>query len=160
MAKWNVTENAVYLSLFPLWNWIPPFLHVLVNFPMQPFCFFSLSFASLLWKRLISPGYFSVLQLSCDCHLLPQSKAESTPLFQELPGLPWSGKELATKLHSEEGVVLALHTNHFTCFTCIEIFCLLWSWRAALLLERQLTCSLIAGQTLLLWFSMKIGISV
>lgn len=92
-------------------------------------------------KRLVSPGYFSVLQLSCDCHLLPQSKAQSTPLFQELAGQPWSRKQQATKLHNDKGVLLALHTNHFTCFTCIEIFCLLLSWRAALLLRRQLTCS-------------------
>lgn len=142
MAKWNVTENAVHLSLFPLWNRVPPFLHMLVNSPVQPPFFFPPYLLPLCFeKRVVSPGYFSVLQLSCDWHLLPQSKAQSTPLFQELAGQPWSRKQQATKLHNDKGVLLALHTNHFTCFTCIEIFCLLLSWRAALLLGRQLTCS-------------------
>lgn len=59
--------------------------------------------------------------------------------------MEWEGQ--ATKLHREEGVLLALHTNHSTCFTCFEFFCLSWSWRAALLLGRQLTCSQISAQT-------------
>lgn len=147
IAKWNVTGNGIHLSLFPLWNWVPPFLHKPANLPMHPPFFFLISSLPGLKKDWYHLIIFQCCTLVMTATCSHKANQRVLPLPEtSMTARKWEG--VATKLHGEEGVLLELHPHHSASSNSIEIAHLLQGWRAALLLGWGLTCPPASVQTL------------